>query len=92
MPKSNVVVKEINLTLNPNQLDIIANAMWESVEQHEEHINCFGKFKSIKRGDNYIRDIVDKKETDALDRENYITILRLCKQIHKINNRVRGVI
>ena len=70
MPKSNVVVKEINLTLNPNQLDIIANAMWESVDQYEEHINCFGKFKSIKRGDNYIRDIVDKKETDALDREN----------------------
>jgi len=88
MATSNIVVQEVNLKLTPNELDIISNALWESCDQHEEHIHCFGKFKSIKIDDKYVSDKVDKDETDSLDRENYITYLRLCKQIHRVN---RGV-
>ena len=34
MATSNIVVQEVNLKLTPNELDIISNALWESIDQH----------------------------------------------------------
>ncbi len=88
MATTKVIIKEINLNLKPQELEMILDALWFYVEDMESEGNDNLAFKTMKN--NRLRfEKVDKEKCFDDAREWYIKYKRLSTQIDRMVIKLR---
>ena len=88
MATTKVIIKEINLNLKPQELEMILDALWFYVEDMEQDYNDDLVTKTMTN--NRLRfEKVNKEKSVEDAREWYIKFNRLAKQIDRMVIKIR---